>query len=290
MICKICSYKSVEKLNIKFNYNNKKFSIFHCYNCEAAVTYPFLSEANLKHLYKSGKGQDNSNKKKLNIIMHYLRTFFIEFFYLKKIKKIFPRKNNSVLDFGCGDGYLGLSLKKSFSKVYFSDFDSSNNNLHSPKNNLFYIPLKKVFIDNKKFDLIILRHVLEHMPNPKIIIHKLSKLLNKNGKILIEVPAFSIDYFWMKVFKESYFQWEIPFHLFHFSPKSIKILFQKNFRIKFLNYSQYVLAPSVNRFFFNKQSKSLDNPLLWILLTPLEIIYNFFIKQNNCALFALKKK
>jgi 16S rRNA G1207 methylase RsmC len=70
----------------------------------------------------------------------------LSFFYLKKIKKIFPRKNNSVLDFGCGDGYLGLSLKKSFSKIYFSDFDSSNNNLHSPKNNLFYIPLEKVLL------------------------------------------------------------------------------------------------------------------------------------------------
>lgn len=95
---------------------------------------------------------------------------------------------------------------------------------------------------NKKFDLIILRHVLEHTPNPKNVIYKLHKLLNKGGKILIESPNFNFNYFWMSVFKKNYFQLEVPFHLFHFTSKSTKILFQEDFKIKFLNHRQFILA------------------------------------------------
>jgi 2-polyprenyl-3-methyl-5-hydroxy-6-metoxy-1,4-benzoquinol methylase len=289
MICKICSSTKVRKLNLNFNYFNEKFSISYCLDCEAGTTFPFLPAVILKKYYITGHAQDNLSDKK-NKILIFLRNVFVIFFVIRKIKNFFPSKKNILLDFGCGDGYLGLSLKKHFKKIYFSDFQKKNNNLHIPKKNLFYISLNKIFNSKKKFDFIILRHVLEHVSNPKNVIHKLSKLLNKNGKILIESPKLEINSFWIRALKENYYQFVIPFHLYHFSKKSIEKLFYNKFRIKFFKHSQFILAPSINQMFFNKQTRSLENSLLWILLIPLEFLINFFTKQDNCILAILEKK
>lgn len=288
-LCKICKSSRTQKLNFEFNYFNKKFYILYCLDCKAATTHPFLCAAVLKKYYIDGYSQDNFNKNK-NMILHFLRIFFVNIFILNKIEKFLPLKRNTLLDFGCGDGYLGLILKKKFKNVYFSDYQLKNNNLHIPKKKLFYITLKKVLNTKKKFDFILLRHVLEHISNPKKVIYKLSKLLNKNGKILIETPKFNVNYFWIRVFKENYFQFEVPFHLYHFSTQSIKILFDCKFKINFFKHSIFILSPSINRLFSKKHSRSLENTFLWILFTPLEFLFSFFIKQDNCILALLEKK
>jgi len=43
-------------------------------------------------------------------------------------------------------------------------------------------------LEGKPYDLIILRHVLEHLPNPKSVLTTLRSLLTENGHILLEFP------------------------------------------------------------------------------------------------------
>lgn len=46
----------------------------------------------------------------------------------------------------------------------------------------------KRFLVKKKYDLIILGHVLEHVNEPTIVLNNLKKLLKKGGKIFCAVP------------------------------------------------------------------------------------------------------
>src|ERR1700675_157990 len=67
-----------------------------------------------------------------------------------------------------------------------------------------------------KFDVIVMNHVLEHMPDPKAMLHRVSALLNKGGIVHISVPNIA--------------SWEasLPgwtsyerYHLYYFSPATL---------------------------------------------------------------------
>ena len=75
----------------------------------------------------------------------------------------------------------------------------------------------------KKFDVITLWHVLEHVPNLYEIIDQLKSMLNADGQLFVAVPNFkSYDAFYYKQFWAAF---DVPRHLWHFSKTAIKYLF-----------------------------------------------------------------
>jgi 2-polyprenyl-3-methyl-5-hydroxy-6-metoxy-1,4-benzoquinol methylase len=96
-------------------------------------------------------------------------------------------KNKNILDFGCGWGGFLSSLKTI----------KSATGIELRKECLNYIKnrLKKIFVTNninnlnKKYDIITLFHILEHIPYQVDTLKNLKKKLSKNGKIIIEVPS-----------------------------------------------------------------------------------------------------
>ena len=76
------------------------------------------------------------------------------------------------------------------------------------------------------FDAITLWHVLEHVHDLSAYVQQLKKLLNKKGKLFIAVPNYtSLD---AKIYKEYWAAYDVPRHLYHFSPASMKLLMEKN--------------------------------------------------------------
>ena len=99
-------------------------------------------------------------------------------------------KNLKILDVGCGGGIICEPLARLGAKVTGIDFAPNNikaAKIHSKKNKLKinYInkDIEKSEID-KKFDIILMFEVLEHLDNWKKTIKKIKKNLNKNGIII----------------------------------------------------------------------------------------------------------
>jgi predicted SAM-dependent methyltransferase len=68
-------------------------------------------------------------------------------------------------------------------------------------------------------------HVLEHVPKLNERVEELKRLLKTNGIIIIAVPnCNSLD---AKIYKENWAAYDVPRHLYHFTPKDIDSLFLK---------------------------------------------------------------
>ena len=69
-------------------------------------------------------------------------------------------------------------------------------------------------------------HVLEHVPELTKTIAEITRILDKNGKLIIAVPNHkSWD---AKYYNEFWAGWDVPIHLWHFSKATIKLLLNKN--------------------------------------------------------------
>ena len=106
----------------------------------------------------------------------------------KQLKKGLKKKYLSILDFGCGniedcgkyilnkkDFYLGFDIHK-------ESIDYAKKKYKTKKINF----IKK--IPNKKFDIIIISEVLEHLNNPEKVLFELKQKLKKDGLILGSIP------------------------------------------------------------------------------------------------------
>ena len=79
---------------------------------------------------------------------------------------------------------------------------------------------------NQRFDVITLWHVLEHIPDLNTTIPILNSLLADTGTLLIAVP--NSDSYDATYFRQYWAAYDAPRHLHHFTPTTIKPLFQKH--------------------------------------------------------------
>lgn len=81
-------------------------------------------------------------------------------------------------------------------------------------------------LPEKKYNVITLWHVLEHLPNLDEQIKMLKSKLAEDGTLIIAVPNFkSYD---AKHYKEYWAAFDVPRHLWHFSKTAIKKIFAKH--------------------------------------------------------------
>jgi 2-polyprenyl-3-methyl-5-hydroxy-6-metoxy-1,4-benzoquinol methylase len=72
------------------------------------------------------------------------------------------------------------------------------------------------------FDTVILFHVIEHLASPKNILQKIFHALKPSGRVFITCP--NAESYLSKFFGEYWAGWHLPFHFYHFTPKTISKL------------------------------------------------------------------
>lgn len=125
----------------------------------------------------------------------YKLTKYADFF----LNNISPE--NSVLDIGCGIGYVAYIISEKAKKVTGVDIENKNISVAKNKfarNNLNFIAADATTYDfNEKYDAIILSNVLEHIDER---VKFLSGIKNLAPKILIRVPMINRD--WSVLYKK----------------------------------------------------------------------------------------
>ncbi|MBT3820496.1 MAG: class I SAM-dependent methyltransferase [Nitrospinaceae bacterium] len=126
-----------------------------------------------------------------------------------------------ILDFGCGEGYMMNYLNKNrrrhmmgvepsmaaSAQAKLLGFDVQGGIESFPPENMNF------------FDAIVLFQVLEHLMDPKKFLREFSRLLVPDGKLIICCP--NVNSQLRNTFKNSWINWHMPFHLWHFSPETL---------------------------------------------------------------------
>ena len=123
------------------------------------------------------------------IRIKYIKDNIIQHFNIKS--KNMPLKNINILDIGCGGGLISVPMKKLGANVVGIDASLKNINIaktYSKKNNLnikYICSSPEKLKINKKFDILLMLEIVEHVDDINLFVKKSSKFLKKNGLMFI---------------------------------------------------------------------------------------------------------
>lgn len=117
---------------------------------------------------------------------------------LNYVQSLLAIKNNiNAIDIGCGIGNMLSSLSKTFTLAKLHGFEPNahkKNELEQLKNIVdIYTEIDQ--FSHKKFDLLTMIHVLEHIASPMDVLKKLKRSIEPGGYLVIAVPDYTANPF-----------------------------------------------------------------------------------------------
>ena len=218
--CGICGGTAGEVLfaarDFNFHTTEESFSIVRCSACRTAQTVPRPPENSLGRFYPPSyyptggfdpayyrRTIQPSQRKKLDIVRRF-------------------RQSGTLLDVGCGAGFFVREASKngfSAQGIEFSreavEFGMREGDVRLTEGDLL-----KTEFPLSSFEVVTLWQVLEHLPRPVEVLKRIRALLKPGGILVIAVPNF--DSVQARVFRSRWYHLEVPRHLYHFTPATLR--------------------------------------------------------------------
>jgi 2-polyprenyl-3-methyl-5-hydroxy-6-metoxy-1,4-benzoquinol methylase len=248
--CLLCGNTATPTgVNVSGYQESQTFAIYHCRNCNTSFSIP-RCDANYIYelIYRHGdkvRYYDRYYKyfnevKEQEHPLQYLAESEVTYWgikdFLSKIEK--PKELVTIIEVGCGLGYLTYSLKKEGYNVIGIDISKNavEKAIEKFGNHYVCVDVNEYAKEHKdEYDIIISTEVIEHIEKPIIILKSFMYMLKQDGKILLTTPNKTI-------FKKNAI-WRTdlpPVHIWWFSEKSIKyIASQIDAEVDYINYSDY---------------------------------------------------
>ncbi len=225
-VCPACDSPSVyPALSAKdYTVSGERFEIWHCDDCTLRFTQNCPNTDSIGQYYQSDNYVSHSDTAKgfINQLYHIIRNYTLRSKRLL-VQKVTQQKTGTLLEIGAGTGAFSNMMKKSGWQLTALEPDSvarqnalKIHGLHlEPAENLFHLAAGT-------YDAITLWHVMEHVHSLKEYWKEFARILNPAGKLIIAVPNYtSYD---AKKYGEFWAAYDVPRHLYHFSPKSMDLL------------------------------------------------------------------
>ena len=191
-------------------------------------------------------------------ILHRITPLRINYI-IKNIQK--DIKNLDILDLGCGGGLTCEPLAKLGGKVTGIDFIKENIKIAKQHSNKFNLKINYIHDDldvmilNKKYDVILMLELIEHVENWEHLILKIKKNLNPKGTIIFSTINQNIFSKFFGIFvAENILKW-VPKNTHDYNklikPQKLKsFLIKNNFKIKDttgMNYNFFIREWELNK-------------------------------------------
>ncbi len=190
-------------------------------------------EKEIGEYYRSENYISHSDTQKglVNSLYHRVRKIT-----LKQKQKLIENINlgttKRLLDIGAGTGAFAIHMQRAGWSVKGLEPDASARNLAFQVNQVSLDPPDQLFqFTPASFDVITMWHVLEHVHQLHGYLQQARKILKKGGHLVVAVPNYiSGD---AGHYQQYWAAYDVPRHLYHFSPSSMRILMQQHgFKIK----------------------------------------------------------
>lgn len=234
--CPVCNHPKFKPfLSCKdFTVSGETFQIVECENCTFHFTNPRPGETQIGKYYQSEEYISHSGTKKglVNRVYHLVRNYTLA----KKLQLILQtgystpgvskKQRLSILDYGCGTGEFLNTCKKAGMETTGIE-PEERARMFAIKNFQLNIQSPEAIssFNSEAFDIVTLWHVLEHIHRLKGFMGELKRITKGRGVVIIAVPNLtSLD---ANIYKEFWAAYDLPRHLYHFSPKDIQKLFSE---------------------------------------------------------------
>ncbi|MBK7735567.1 MAG: class I SAM-dependent methyltransferase [Chitinophagaceae bacterium] len=226
--CPVCGSNEIEIfLQAKdYTVSGKFFPVIQCKKCTAAFTNNIPAPNEIGAYYKSENYISHSDTAQglVNKLYHKVRN--ITLVSKKNMVTRFTQKTTgTILDIGCGTAAFLHTMKSAGWQITGLEPD---NTAREKAQSLYQIaPLSSEnfkTLPANSFDAITLWHVLEHVHDLQGYLQQIKILLKPAGKLFVAVPNYtSYD---AKKYGLYWAAYDVPRHLYHFSPSSISVLIQ----------------------------------------------------------------
>ena len=232
--CPICGTQEFENsLSCKDYYaSGEEFQLAKCCNCNFTLTQDFPSEDIIGKYYDVPDYISHSDTHEgiVNKLYHIARKIALRS-KAKTVIKYSEKKKGMLLDIGCGTGYFLNKMKTKGWIVAGIEKDEGARKYAKEKFDLNTQTHDYLFqiVDRQK-NVVTMWHVLEHLEKLNETMAQLHKILKDDGTAIIALP--NRNSFDAKHYQKYWAAYDVPRHLWHFSPNDFEYLANKhNFSI-----------------------------------------------------------
>ena len=222
-LCKSGQFRFAKQIN-DYSISQEQFSLDQCENCSLLFTNPRPAENEIAPYYQHENyiSHTDEGNTLVNRVYKLVRKITLKQ-KLSLINRLSAQKGK-VLDIGCGTGYfLETALNNGWS-ITGVEVDEHARELANKKLNKQVVKSLSQ-VHDKGFNIITMWHVLEHVHQLDDYLNTIHTLLNSEGKLILALPNHqSLD---AEKYGVKWAGWDVPRHLYHFSPASIKHLAAK---------------------------------------------------------------
>jgi len=228
--CPICNAQESSYIFDAKDYtvSQSDFKIVECSKCSHRYTQDIPDAHEIGPYYKAESYISHTDTKSdlISKLYHTVRTITLKG-KRNLVKKYSGKSNGKILDVGCGTGAFLFTMKQAGWDVEGLEPDSTASKIAADKYGIITQDPGKLYqLPIAQYDAITMWHVMEHVHDLQGYCATLKKLLKPNGVLFVAVPNYtSYD---AKKYQEYWAAYDVPRHLYHFSPKSMDILMQQH--------------------------------------------------------------
>jgi SAM-dependent methyltransferase len=227
--CPLCGGSDLKKKLdvVDFSITQESFEIKQCTSCDFVFTANPPKAEDIGAYYNSEAYISHSDNKRglVNGLYHLVRyyMFFLKYNLIESLGG-----NKKILDMGSGTGYFLNYMKGNGYETQGIEISDS-----ARKNSIENFGLQVVAPEGllkgelkEKFGTVTLWHVLEHLYNPDEYMEAIKEQLTDDGTLIIAVP--NHESFDGTAFEQHWAGYDVPRHLWHFSPVTLEKFAKKN--------------------------------------------------------------
>lgn len=276
--CSACGISAVDEYVEAKSHTNDSRGIFG--SCNKCGSFRVIDKVDYNEVYAS---RDSTNYPDNSRILAVLKKWYLRKDAMQLLSSINSKKLR-LLDYGCGGGeFANVIYELGFNSIYACDVLSSRPLTLSKGIEYFSVD---AIPKNTAFDIIIMRHVLEHIEYPEKALLEIHSNLSDSGKVIIEVPNAN------SIFRKLLgFRWPgyfFPYHVHVFSLEGLKILGCKcNFLVKSIKLKS---CPTLGVYFMQLGFNRSVSRLLSILFYPFQSLVGFLFRRPESLVVVFNKK
>ena len=222
-LCPLCGSAQISPVLTAMDHTVSKesFSIWQCAGCTLRFTQDVPDAGSIGPYYRSDSYISHSNTSKglVNRLYHMVRKQTLSDKY-RLIASATRMRRGRLLDIGAGTGAFAGYMREMGWEVTGLEPDETARAVAKSDHGVDLIGMDELFtFPPDSFDAITMWHVMEHVHELHRYVETLKTLIRRNGRIFIAVPNYTA--YDASVYGEMWAAYDVPRHLYHFSPDAM---------------------------------------------------------------------